>query len=74
MTLELVAIATSGILAFVATGVVFIARMHGAVSRDIKIISGKSGDKLRISKSSDGVIRSIEIINPSTDVQNMLDV
>lgn len=74
MTLELVAIATSGILAFVATAVVFIAKMHGAISRDIEIISGKSGDKLRVSKSSDGVIRRIEIINPSTDVQNMLDV
>lgn len=74
MTFELVAIATSGILAFVATGVVLIAKMHGAISQDIEIVLRKSGDKLRVSKSSDGVIRRIEIDNPSTDVQNMLDV
>jgi hypothetical protein len=71
--IEIVAITTTGLLALIAAGIVFaLVRAHGIGARDVEIISRKSGDKLRVSKSSDGIITSIEIVNPSADVKNML--
>jgi hypothetical protein len=74
MTLEVLAVTASGVLAGVATSIVVMAKVRGPASRQIEIISRKSGDKLRVSKSSDGAIRSIEIVNPSADLQKTLDV
>jgi hypothetical protein len=74
MTLEVLAITATGVLAGVATGIVVMARVHGPASRQIEIISRNSGDKLRVSKSSEGVIRSIEIVNPSAALRKTLDV
>lgn len=74
MIIELIAILASGFLAVVATIIVLVAKVHGFASMEIEIVSRKSGDQLRVAKSKDGVIRSIEIVNPSADVQNILDV
>jgi hypothetical protein len=74
MILELVAIVVSGILAVVATGIMVKVVTSKRISRDVEVVFRRSGDKIRVSKSSDGVVRRIEIVNPSADVKNILDV
>ena len=74
MILELVTVVVSGVLAAVATGIVVVARRHLAPSGTVEIVPRKSGDKVRVVKSSLGVVTRIEIANPSADVRDILDV
>jgi hypothetical protein len=74
MTLELVAVILSGVLAAAAAGIVTLARRHITPSGTVEIVPRKSGDKIRVVKSSHGEVTSIEITNPSAAVRDILDV
>ena len=74
MTLEIIAVVASGVLAAAAAGIVAGAKRHFEHSETVEIVPRQSGDKMRVVKSSHGVVTSIEIANPSAAIRNILDV